>query len=149
MTCAALSGLIPSSGLNWILTPASFWIFLIISPFLPMTIPTTNLGTDTSILPPPAREVKSLRTPRKSAWSFSRMISKTISFACCTLNGSPVMRRGLSAPVGSGPSWIMTIFTPVRSCNCLIVSPPLPMTSPTLDAGIRSSWIVLLPSISL
>lgn len=40
----------PSShkpGLNWILTPASFWIFLIISPFLPITIPTANLGTET------------------------------------------------------------------------------------------------------
>lgn len=34
-------------GLNWILTPASFWIFLIISPFLPITIPTANRGTET------------------------------------------------------------------------------------------------------
>lgn len=34
-------------GLNWILTPASFWIFLIISPFLPITMPTANLGTAT------------------------------------------------------------------------------------------------------
>jgi len=36
-----------SPGLNWILTPVSFWIFLIISPFLPITIPTANLGTGT------------------------------------------------------------------------------------------------------
>lgn len=36
-----------------------------------------------------------------------------------------------------------------HTCSCLIVSPPLPMTRPTLDAGIRSSWIVLLPSMSL
>ena len=28
----------------------------------------------------------------------------------------------------------MTILTPSRSCNCLMVSPPLPMTSPTLEA---------------
>lgn len=34
-------------GLNWILTPASFWIFLIISPFLPITIPTANRGIGT------------------------------------------------------------------------------------------------------
>lgn len=33
--------------LNWILTPASFCIFLIISPFLPMIMPTANLGTTT------------------------------------------------------------------------------------------------------
>lgn len=33
--------------LNWIRTPASFWIFLIISPFLPITMPTANLGTGT------------------------------------------------------------------------------------------------------
>lgn len=36
----------------------------------------------TSMLPPPILELKSLRTPRKSAWSFSRMISSTISLAC-------------------------------------------------------------------
>lgn len=34
-------------GLNWILTPVSFCIFLIISPFLPITIPTANRGTGT------------------------------------------------------------------------------------------------------
>lgn len=33
--------------LNWILTPASFCIFFIISPFLPMMMPTANLGTTT------------------------------------------------------------------------------------------------------
>lgn len=36
-----------------------------------------------------------------------------------------------------------------HTCSCFIVSPPLPMTRPTLDAGMRSSWIVLLPSMSL
>lgn len=34
-------------GLNWILTPASFCIFFIISPFLPITIPTANRGIGT------------------------------------------------------------------------------------------------------
>lgn len=34
-------------GLNWIRTPASFCIFFIISPFLPITIPTANRGIGT------------------------------------------------------------------------------------------------------
>lgn len=33
--------------MNWMRTPASFWIFLIISPLRPMTMPTANLGTGT------------------------------------------------------------------------------------------------------
>lgn len=33
-----------------------------------------------------------------------------------TLYGSPVILRGLSAPVFWGPSWIITILTPARSC---------------------------------
>lgn len=40
-------GMCYKPGLNWILTPASFWIFLIISPFLPITIPTANRGIGT------------------------------------------------------------------------------------------------------
>lgn len=35
------------------------------------------------------------------------------------------------------------------TCNCFIVSPPLPMTRPTFDAGMGISWTVLLPSTSL
>lgn len=38
-----------------------------------------------------------------------------------------------------GPSWMMTIFAPVFSCNILIVSPPLPMTKPTFDPGTMIS----------
>lgn len=35
----------------------------------------------------------------------------------CTLWGSPVILRGLSAPVGMGSSWIIIICTPVLSCR--------------------------------
>lgn len=35
-----------SPGLNWIFTPASLWIFLIISPFRPITTPTEWRGTE-------------------------------------------------------------------------------------------------------
>lgn len=35
------------------------------------------------------------------------------------------------------------------TCSCLMVSPPLPMTRPTLLAGMRSCWMELLPSMSL
>jgi hypothetical protein len=38
---------LPSPGLNCIRTPASFWIFLIISPFRPITTPTEWRGTGT------------------------------------------------------------------------------------------------------
>lgn len=36
-----------------------------------------------------------------------------------------------------------------HTCSCLMVSPPLPMTRPTLFAGMRICWIELLPSMSL
>lgn len=36
-----------------------------------------------------------------------------------------------------------------QTCSCLMVSPPLPMTRPTLLAGMRICWIELLPSMSL
>lgn len=38
---------LPKPCLNWIRTPASFWIFLIISPLRPMTTPTECRGTGT------------------------------------------------------------------------------------------------------
>lgn len=47
LTGPTISTLNHLPGLNWILTPVSFWIFLIISPFLPITIPTANRGTGT------------------------------------------------------------------------------------------------------
>lgn len=63
------------AGLGLLCKPGWLWT----QPCLP-----TDLWVQlTSILPPPALEVKSPRTPRKSAWSFSRMISRTISLACC------------------------------------------------------------------
>lgn len=37
----------------------------------------------------------------------------------CTLWGSPVILRGLSAPVGMGSSWIIIICTPVLSCRSI------------------------------
>lgn len=49
--------------LNWILTPASFWIFLIISPFLPMMMPTANLGTTTWTM---KKEINSEKNTKKS-----------------------------------------------------------------------------------
>lgn len=64
----------PSShkpGLNWILTPASFWIFLIISPFLPITIPTANLGTETWW--ERQRSMKAQRT-RLNDWFYKEML---------------------------------------------------------------------------
>ncbi|OCT57570.1 hypothetical protein XELAEV_18003351mg [Xenopus laevis] len=45
------------------------------------------------------------------------LITKRLSLLTCTLKGSPVILRGLSAPVGKGPSWIMIILTPVLSCK--------------------------------
>lgn len=36
-----------------------------------------------------------------------------------------------------------------RTCSCLMVSPPFPITRPTLFAGIRICWMELFPSISL
>lgn len=35
------------------------------------------------------------------------------------------------------------------TCRCLMVSPPFPMTRPTLLAGIKISWTALFPSIWL
>lgn len=43
----------------------------------------------------------------------------------------------------------MSSVTCSHTCSCLMVSPPLPMTRPTLLAGMRICWMELLPSISL
>lgn len=53
-----------------------------------------------------------------------------------------MIRSGLSTFVFWEPSWIKIIFTPARSCSCLIVSPPLPMTKPAFPAGIMISCTV-------
>lgn len=61
------------------------------------------------------------------------------------------MRRGLSAPVGSGPSWIMTIFTPVRSCwgicnnTVLSVMGKLHVTARSRARPVHPKFVSYLP----
>lgn len=94
-------GASPLPWMNCSLHPVSPWIFLIISPPLPITTPTAVFGTNTSACSPP---IGGAPFPWLNWFgrllllyaSLSNIKSNTSCLACSTFPGSPEMRRGFS-----------------------------------------------------
>mmetsp|Transcript_5070 Transcript_5070/g.15012 ORF Transcript_5070/g.15012 Transcript_5070/m.15012 type:complete len:353 (-) Transcript_5070:550-1608(-) len=120
--------------------PERSWSDLMVAPPLPMMRPTLELSTATVLeqgpSPPP---------PRKRV----RSISSRSFLARSTPSGVPVsaIRRVWgapgSAPAGNG-SGSLAIWqrTPNSVWSRLTLSPPRPMTRPTMELGTRASYVV-------
>mmetsp|Transcript_24374 Transcript_24374/g.78774 ORF Transcript_24374/g.78774 Transcript_24374/m.78774 type:complete len:209 (-) Transcript_24374:373-999(-) len=122
--------------------PDRSWMPLMVEPWRPMMRPTLSFATTTSTATAAFAGFDALEF-----WRVRSMSSRS-RFARSMPSGVPViamrrvsMARASFGSLGSGSEAICT-RTPHSYWSRLMVSPPLPMTRPTMPLGTRASYVV-------